>query len=112
MRCKVLLLALTVVVACGAGPFRGGFIGRSAAPAPAPAPVAPLQTAVVAQPRPTELAQILFKGADGMNINWDVVALGDFASAPLVSPGLQNFATAKSYRLKLSNIPNRPNLTL
>lgn len=112
MRCKVLLLALTVVVACGAGPFRGGFIGRPAAPAPAPAPVAPLQTAVVAQPRQTEIAQILFKGADGMNINWDVVSLGDFASAPLVSPGLQNFATAKSYRLKLSNIPNRPNLTL
>lgn len=110
MRCKVLLLALTVVVACGAGPFRGGFIGRSAAPAPAPVSVAP-QT-VVAQPRQTEVAQILFKGADGMNINWDTVVIGGFDSEPLVSPGLQNFATARSYRLKLSNIPNRPNLTL
>ena len=54
MRNKALLLALTVVVACGAGPMRGAN--------PAVVPGARQQAA---QPA---VAQIAFKGADGMTI--------------------------------------------
>lgn len=125
MRSKALLLALTVVVACGAGPFRGGFIGR-VAPTPAPAPSAQAsaaagaaQAAAVRAPQAPEFAQIVFKGPKGLTIQWDTVAIGAFDSAPLTcdDPGKpqlakQNFQTARSYRLKLTNIPDYPETTL
>ena len=101
MRCKVLLLALALVVAYGVAP-RAGF---------------------AAQPffaQDSEVVQILFKGAADnvdvqspkdngvgqMTIQWDVTAVGSFDSVPLRCPGRQNFETGKAYRLKLSNIPN------
>lgn len=107
MRCKIMLLALTLVVACGAGPFRGGFAARNVVSGPTT--VAPAQTAITAPiaVQQTELAQIMFKGADGMTVQWDTTTIGAFDSAPLVCPGLQNFGTARTYRLKISNIPNR-----
>jgi len=111
MRNKALLLALVVVVACGAGPFRGGFSRGVVAPAVQPTATA-AATAVQQNARVNEAAQVVFKGSDGLQIQWDVTALGAFDSAPLVCPGTQNFQTSKSYRLKLSNIPNRPALTL
>ena len=102
MRNKALLLALTVVVACGAGPMRGAN--------PAVVPGARQQAA---QPA---VAQIAFKGADGMTIQWDVAQIGAFDSIPVVCKDtkavFQNFQTAHSYRLKLANIPNRDDLTL
>lgn len=102
MRNKALLLALTVVVACGAGPMRG------AAPAP--------NQVILGQAQQYAVAQIAFKGAEGMTIQWDSTQIGAFDSTPVVckdaKPIFQNFQTAHSYRLKLSNIPNRDDLTL
>jgi len=108
MRNKALLLALVVVVACGAGPFRGGYSRGVAPTAVQPSAV----NAAALAPQQNEFAQIVFKGSDGMQVQWDVATIGAFDSAPLVCPGTQNFQTSKSYRLKLSNIPNRPELTL
>ena len=131
---KALLLALTVVVACGAGPFRGGIIGR-VVPGPttqapvvsatvpgagvsAAAPAAGPQFAINAPAAP-EFAQIVFKGPKGLTVQWDTTQVGAFDSAPLVceDPGKpqlakQNFQTARSYRLKLTNIPDYPEITL
>lgn len=119
MRSKALLLALTVVVACGAGPFRGGLFDRVVPTAPAQAPVAAPARMVVGAPKAPEFAQIVFKGPKGLTVNYDVTAVGVFDSADLVcaDPGKpqtakQNFQTAKSYRLKLTNIPGYPETTL
>ncbi len=122
MRSKALLLALTVVVACGAGPFRGGIIGRVAptpsTPAPAAQAAAPAP-AIIAAPKAPEFAQIVFKGPKGLTVQWDTTTIASFDSVPLVcdDPGKpqlakQNFQTAKSYRLKLTNIPDYPETTL
>lgn len=104
MRNKALLLALTVVVACGAGPMRG------ATPAANNAGLRQVSQQQLA------VAQIAFKGSEGMNIQWDTIQIGAFDSVPVVckdsKPVFQNFQTAHSYRLKLSNIPNRDDLTL
>ncbi len=129
---KALLLALTVVVACGAGPFRGGILGRVApgagplrASSSATAPstsvnassAAPVAIRGAAQA--PEFAQIVFKGPKGLTIQWDVTAVGAFDSAPVAcdDPGKpllakQNFQTARSYRLKLTNIPDYPEMVL
>ena len=101
MRKFSLLLALTLVAALGAD------AAYAAAPQPGlravPAPQAPI-------------AQVGFKGSEGLNIQWDTVQIGAFDSVPIqvneVKPVFQNFQTARSYRLKLSNIPNREDLTL
>ena len=104
MRNKALLLALTVVVACGAGPVRDtSNVGGPAALRPA-------------VQRQFAVAQVAFKGSEGTTIQWDVLQLGAFDSVPVVckdtKPVFQNFQTAHSYRLKLSNIPGREGLTL
>lgn len=100
MRNKALLLALTLVVACGAGPARLN-------------PAAPAGLRGAAQ---NAVAQVAFKGSDGMKIQWDTVQIGMFDSAPIevneVRPVFQNFQVARSYRLKLTEIPNRDGLTL
>ncbi|MDD3590927.1 MAG: hypothetical protein PHO46_11755 [Thermoguttaceae bacterium] len=113
MRSKALLLALTVVVACGAGPFRGGVVGRVPGPMVAPYPAAAAQAQVMVDARAPEFAQVAFKGPKGLTINYDVGALGLFDSEPILceDPGKPqtkkpNFQTARSYRLKLSNLPN------
>jgi len=126
MRYKLFLLALIAVVACGAGPFRGRFQGSVLYPGttgvqgnvlypsvmgPGSGVINPAQNGELAD-RPQENAQINFLGVDGMNVNWDTVVVGGFDSDPLVCPGMQNFEMGKAYRLKLSNIPNRPGLVL
>ena len=101
MRNKALLLALTVVVACGAGPMRG------AAPAS--------NQVVLSQAQPYAVAQIAFKGSEGMKIEWNTTQFGVFDGAIVckdAKPVFQNFQTAHSYRLKISNVPNREGLTL
>lgn len=105
MRNKALLLALTVVVACGAGPVRDASSAANRS-------VALRQTAA----RQSVVAQVAFSGSEGMTIQWDVTQIGAFDSVPVVlkdsKPVFQNFQTARSYRLKLANIPNRDDLTL
>ena len=101
MRNKALLLALTVVVACGAGPMRG------AVPAS--------NQVVLGQAQPYAVAQIAFKGSEGMKIEWNTTQFGVFDGAIVckdAKPVFQNFQTAHSYRLKISNVPNREGLTL
>jgi hypothetical protein len=57
-------------------------------------------------------SQIAFLGVEGAEVAWDVSGQGMFDSAPLVMPGRQNFPQAAIYRLKLTNIPDRPGVEL
>lgn len=52
--------------------------------------------------------QVNFLGQNGMAITWPVSMPGEFDSNPLITPGFHEFQYANVYRLKLSNIPNRP----
>ena len=66
----------------------------------------------VAPPMIPQVSQIVFGSPDGMQVQWDVTAPGAFDSEPLVVPGRYNFPQGAIYRLKLSNIPNRPGVEL
>jgi len=68
-----------------------------------PEPLAPAQA---------QVSQVVFASPDGMTVNWDVSAQGAFDSEPLIVPGRYNFTQVAIYRLKLSNIPNRPGVEL
>jgi len=57
-------------------------------------------------------SQVAFLGPDGMTVAWDVGAVGQFDSEPLVAPGRFNFTQGAIYRLKLANIPGRPGIEL
>ena len=54
------------------------------------------------------VSQIAFLGVEGAEVAWDVAGQGMFDSTPLVMPGRQNFQQGAIYRLKLTNIPDRP----
>src|SRR5688500_12659904 len=53
-------------------------------------------------------SQIAFLGVEGAEVAWDTSGSGLFDSSPLVMPGRQNFPQGAIYRLKLTNIPDRP----
>ena len=74
MRNKTLFLALTIVVACGAGPVRDASSAANQ--------IAGLRPTV--GQRQATVAQVAFKGSEGMTIQWDVAQIGDFASVPVV----------------------------
>ena len=57
-------------------------------------------------------SQIAFLGVEGGEVSWDVSGQGLFDSTPLVMPGRQNFLQAAIYRLKLTNLPDRPGVEL
>ena len=57
-------------------------------------------------------SQIAFLGAEGTEVAWDISGQGLFDSVPLVMPGRQNFPQAAIYRLKLTNLPDRPGVEL
>jgi hypothetical protein len=57
-------------------------------------------------------SQIAFLGEEGIQISWDVSSHGMFDSAPLVTPGRQDFPQGAIYRLKLNNISGRPGVEL
>ncbi|MEI8371212.1 MAG: hypothetical protein WCJ35_00090 [Planctomycetota bacterium] len=57
-------------------------------------------------------SQIYFVGPDGLTMQWDVTAPGQFDSQQLVAPARYNFPQGALYRLKLANIPGRPGLEL
>jgi hypothetical protein len=57
-------------------------------------------------------SQIAFLGSDGVQVQWDVSGAGMFDSMALVIPGRQDFYQGAIYRLKLTNIPGRPGVTL
>lgn len=126
MRYRMLLLAaLVVVVASGAGPFRRSYGPVDLYPGvtgPGPGVVrtnatgmngnCPMNYANGMYGQTGGIAQLAFQGVDGMYISWDTATIGGFDSVPLVCPGSQNFEMGKIYRLRLSNIPNRPDLVL
>ena len=121
MRFKLMFLCLAVVVACGAGPLSSGFSrgGRDGATGPqlypgvnGPGPgVIPAYSGKFANREEFDKlqpnAQILFQGAKGMSVAWDVGAIGAFDSQPRIAPFAQNFAVGKVYRLRVSGFPNR-----
>jgi len=57
-------------------------------------------------------SQIAFLGVEGGEVAWDISGQGMFDSTPLVMPGRQNFPQAAIYRLKLTNLPDRPGVEL
>ena len=57
-------------------------------------------------------SQVAFLGVEGGEVAWDVSGQCTFDSTPLVMPGRQNFPQAAIYRLKLTNIPDRPGVEL
>jgi hypothetical protein len=57
-------------------------------------------------------SQIAFLGVEGGEVAWDVSGQCTFDSTPLVMPGRQNFPQGAIYRLKLTNIPDRPGVEL
>ncbi|MDZ4819963.1 MAG: hypothetical protein SGJ20_13415 [Planctomycetota bacterium] len=57
-------------------------------------------------------SQVGFIGADGMKVAWDVTGPGLFDSEALIVPGRYNFGQGAIYRLKLTDIPNRPGVEL
>ncbi|HVX11953.1 MAG TPA: hypothetical protein VHC22_12285 [Pirellulales bacterium] len=56
--------------------------------------------------------QIVFAGPEGMNVTWDVTALGEYDSEPLVAPGRYNFPQGAIYRLKLTKIPGHEGIEI
>jgi len=58
------------------------------------------------------VSQIAFLGVEGAEVAWDTSGQGLFDSTPLVMPGRQNFPQGAIYRLKLTNIPDRPGVEL
>ena len=117
MRYRYYLLLIAAAFLCGAGPT-GPLGGRLAPrnynnPQLYPSVNGPGPGVIAARgggPRDrvgSATAQILFQGPDGMNVNWDVAAIGSFDSQPIVTEGVQDFETGKEYRLRLSNLPNR-----
>lgn len=59
-----------------------------------------------------EKVQINFNQPHGMQVRWDVSAVGTFDSEPLVVPGLEDFPQGGIYRLKLTNIPDHEGVEL
>lgn len=70
------------------------------------------QAVGAAGPVSQQTVQVLFDKPEQMMVNWDVSAVGQYDSAPLVVPGRQNFIHGAIYRLRLSNIAGRQNVEL
>ncbi len=58
------------------------------------------------------MSQVAFLGVEGGEVAWDVSGQCMFDSSPLVMPGRQNFYQGAIYRLKLTNLPQRPGVEL
>ena len=85
----------------GGGPMGGGYCGGGGG---AIAPCMALGAGGT--------SQIAFLGVEGAEVAWDVSGVCMFDSTPLVMPGRQNFQQGAIYRLKLTNIPDRPGVEL
>lgn len=62
------------------------------------------------RPLATMKTQIRFVRPDGMSIGW--LVNGGYAENQIVTPGLYDFQQGATYRLKLTNIPQREGLAL
>ncbi|MDR1494045.1 MAG: hypothetical protein LBT05_15185 [Planctomycetaceae bacterium] len=83
------------IIGTGA-PVLGRDYGTSASPAVAPVP------------RPLSTSQLHFIAPEELTVNWDVVLPGAFDSDAKIIPFRQNFPQGAIYRVKLSNVPARP----
>ncbi len=61
-------------------------------------------------PFSTQTSQIRFIGPAGMGIGWQIN--GGFAEEQLTAPGRYNFNQGATYRLKLTNVPDRAGMVL
>ena len=91
------------------GPRMGAVVG------PGPGVLAPGEAGYGANPRggnggprQTPTSQLRFMGPEEMTVNWDVFVAGAFDSDAKICPFSQNFLQGAIYRLRLSNIPARP----
>ncbi len=57
-------------------------------------------------------AQVLFAKPEGMNVSWDVSAMGQYDSEPLTVPGRQNLSQSSLFRFKLTNVPGHEGVEL
>lgn len=88
----------------GPGPGVGG---------PGPGVLAPATYNMpAAVPAAQTTAQLLFTKPEGMQVRWDVGAVGMFDSSPLVVPGRNDFTQGGIYRLKVTNLPGREGVEL
>jgi hypothetical protein len=72
-------------------------------------------TGAPAAPFPVQRTEVRFAGPAGMKISWygpSADGKGGFGPQYLQAPARYNFLQASIYRLKLSDIPNRPGLEL
>ena len=58
----------------------------------------------------TTTSQVRFVGPDGMKIGWLIP--GGYAENQLIAPARYNFLQAQTYRLKITNIPDREGLAV
>ncbi len=82
-----------------------------------PAPVAAIGalTGPTPGPFPAQRTEVYFTGPLDMKVSWYAPTAdgkGAFSANSLDAPGRYNFLQAAIYRLKLTNIPNRPELEL
>ena len=76
-----------------------------------PGAVAARGAAAFQAPRfPTQRSEVRFVGPAGMKISW--FGMGGFGSNTIEAPGRYNFAQGAIYRLKLTDLPNRPGVDL
>ncbi len=123
MRYKLLILALMMVIAGGAGPFSGRYARMNqlypgvTGPGPGVIGVGGMGGSDSSSGQAKygygdgmfgqqTNAQVTFKGPEdkgsGMTVLWDIAQYGLFDSEPLQCPGSQNFEMGKAYRLKLT----------
>lgn len=62
-------------------------------------------------PLPAASSQVAFVGPEGLQVQWQIGGTG-YDSEPLIAPARYNFPQNAIYRLKITNIPNRPGLEL
>ena len=90
-------------------PMAGAMAGGGVSPTMGYAPGAMgYEPGCLPAPSTNATSQVAFLGAEGMEVAWDISGQGLFDSVPLVMPGRQNFPQAAIYRLKFTNLPDRP----
>ncbi len=112
---SILVLALVVAFSGCKGPFVNNLPPAEMIMHPGPGVGGPGPGVVMYQPAApssNRTSQVSFVGPRGMRIAWDVSAPGQFDSEPLFCPGRYNFTQGAIYRLKLTDIPNRPGVEL
>jgi len=94
------------------GPMGGGPCGPGAGGPCGPGMAGPFGPGPLVGVGVGATSQIAFLGPEGAEVSWDISGQGLFDSSPLVMPGRQNFPQGAIYRLKLTNIPDRPGVEL